>query len=67
MGNKYLKHRSWHKYTRGARGQDGVEVKGMTDLVLVKKDMLRYVQDVKVVRGMGRGISDHHAVLCKVG
>ena len=29
----------------------------MVDLVLVKKDMLRFVQDV---RGMGRGISDHH-------
>ena len=37
----------------------------MIDLVLVKKDMLRYVQDVRVVRGMGRGLSDHH-VLCKV-
>ena len=33
--------------------------------VLVK-DMLCYVQDVKAVRGMGRGLSDHHIVLCKV-
>ena len=32
---------SLHKYTRMARGQDGVEVKSMImiDLVLVKKDM----------------------------
>ena len=29
-----------HKYTRVARGQDGVEVKSMIDLMLVKKDML---------------------------
>ena len=34
----------------------------MIDLVLVKKDMLRYVQDVRVVRGMGQD----HVVLCKV-
>ena len=34
---------SFHKYTRVARGQDGVEVKSMIDLVLVKKDMLRFV------------------------
>ena len=27
-----------------ARGSHGVEVKSMIDLVLVKKDMLRYVQ-----------------------
>ena len=37
----------------------------MIDLVLVKKEMLRYVQDVTVVRGMGRGLSDHHVVLRK--
>ena len=29
-----------------ARDKDGVEVKSMIDLVLVKKDMLHYVQDV---------------------
>ena len=34
-------------------GQDQVEVKSMIDLVLVKKDKLYYVQDVRVVRGMG--------------
>ena len=38
----------------------------MTDLVFVKKDMLRFVNDVRVARGMGRGISDWHVVLCKV-
>ena len=38
----------------------------MTDLVFVKKDMLRFVNDVRVARGMGRGISDCHVVLCKV-
>ena len=38
----------------------------MIDLVLVKKDMLRYVQDVRAVRGMTLGLLDHFVVLCKV-
>ena len=38
----------------------------MIDLVLVRKDILRYVQDVRTVRGMGRGLSDYHVVLCKI-
>ena len=37
----------------------------MINVVLVKKDMLRYMQDVRTVRGMGRGLSDKHVVLCK--
>ena len=45
--------------------RDGVEVKRMIDLVLVKRDMLRYVQDVRVVRGMGCGLSNHYVILCK--
>ena len=39
----------------------------MIDLVLVKKDMLHFVQNVRVVRGMERGISDCHVVLWLVG
>ena len=38
----------------------------MIVLVLLKTHMLRYVQDVRAVRGMRRGLSDHHVVLCKV-
>ena len=38
----------------------------MIDLVLVKKDILCYVLDVKAIRGMGRVLSYHHVVLCKV-
>ena len=53
VGNTYFKHRSLHKYTRVTRGQDGVEIKSMLDLVVVSKDMLQYVQEVMVVRGMG--------------
>ena len=34
----------------------------MTDLVLVKKNMLHFVQDVRAVRGMGQGTSDHRKV-----
>ena len=47
IGGTYFEHRNLHKYTRVARGQDGVKVKGIIDQVLVKKDMLRYVQDMR--------------------
>ena len=39
-----------------------MKVKSMIDLVLVKKAMLHYIQDVKAVRGMGRGLSNHHVL-----
>ena len=45
VSNTYFKHRSLYKYTRVAMGQDGVDFKRMIGLVLVKRDMLRYVQD----------------------
>ena len=64
--NMYFEHSSLHKYTRVTRGQDRVEVKSMIDLVLVKRDILNYMQDVRAFRGMGKGLSDHHVVLCKV-
>ena len=38
----------------------------MVNLVLVKRDMLCYVLDVRAVRGMRQAPSDHHVVLCKV-
>ena len=66
MGNTYFKHRSLHKYLRVARGRDGVEIRSMIDLVLVKRDMLQYGQDVRAVRGLGCCLSDHHVLLCKV-
>ena len=66
VANTYFKHISLHKYTRVARGQDGVELKCMIDLVLVKRDILRYIHEQRTMRGMGRGLSDHHVVLYKV-
>ena len=47
MGKTYFKHISLHKYTRVAKGQGGMEIKSMIDLVPVKRDLLRYVQDVR--------------------
>ena len=44
------KTKSLQKYTMGSRGQDGLEVKRMRDLVLTRKDILHYVQGVKTVR-----------------
>ena len=40
VGNTYFKHRGLHKYTRVARDRDGVEIKIMIDLALVKRDMM---------------------------
>ena len=64
VGNTYFMHRSLHTYTRVIRGQDGMEVKSMIDLVLMKNEMLSCGQDVRAVRLMA--LSDHHFVLCKV-
>ena len=47
--NTYFMHRSLHKYTKMARAQAEVEIKSLISLVLVKRDMLRYVKDVRVV------------------
>ena len=55
-----------HKYAVVARGQDGLEVRSGIDLILVKKDMLRYVQNVRAGRGIVRGLLDHPVVLCEV-
>ena len=60
------KHRSLHKYAIVAMDRDDVKIKRMIDMVLVKRDMMRYMKDVRAVRGMGCGLSDHHVVLCKV-
>ena len=49
MDNTYFEHRSLHMYNRVARGQDKVKVKSMTDMMLVKEDMMHYVQDVRVM------------------
>ena len=43
VNNTYFKHRGLHKYTRVAKCLDREEVERMIDLVLVKKDKLRYV------------------------
>ena len=61
----YFQHRSLHKYTRVVGGRYGLEIKTMINLVLVKRDMLRYMKDVRVVRGMGRSLLDLYVVLGK--
>ena len=52
LRNTYFKHKSLHKYTWVVGVQHGMEVKSLIDLVLVKKDMLCYVQDVRAKREM---------------
>ena len=50
VSNTYFTHKNLHYYTM---------VKNMIDLAFVKKVMLRYVHDVRVVKEMGRVLSDH--------
>ena len=40
VGNTYFEQKNLHKYTRVARCQNGVEIKSMIDLVLVRRGML---------------------------
>ena len=66
MSNTYFEHMNLHKYTRVARAQNGVEVKSMIDLMHGTGELLHYLQDLRGERGMGRCLSGHHVVLCKV-
>ena len=45
------------------KNQNRVEVKKITNLVSVKKDMLRCMLDEKAVIGIERGLSDHNVIL----
>ena len=48
-----------------ARDQDGREITTIIDLVLVR-DMLKYIQDVRTARVMGSGLSNHFVDLCRI-
>ena len=56
VGNTYFEHKSLHKDTRVARDQDRVEVKSMIDMMLIKKDKLHYMQNMRAMKGMGTEI-----------
>ena len=60
VSNSYFEHKNLRKYTWVARGQEGVEAKNMIDLMLLKNDMLCYVQDVRAEREIGRCLTVHH-------
>ena len=47
VSNTFFEHKSVHKYTRVEVDRNGTEVKSLIDLVLVNKEMLKYVMDVK--------------------
>ena len=50
-----------------ARGQDGLEVKSKIDLMLIKKDMLRYVQDVMAMSCLKKTKDGERCVGCLNG
>ena len=61
IANTFYKHKLICRYTRY-----GVMSKSMTDFVLVKREMLRWIHDIKCMRGLSGGVSDHLIVLCRV-
>jgi len=65
IANTFFKHKDIHKFTYVARGRGGVN-RSMIDYMMVRKDMLRDVCDVRSIRGLGGGLSDHMIVLCKL-
>ena len=65
-GNNHFKHNNINKYRRMTRGQDGIELMSVIDLMLVKRGMLKHMQDVKTVRRIARNLSDQSVELYKV-
>ena len=63
VGNASVEDKTEDTYTWMPGGRDGVESKNVIDLVLVKKNMMKYLY---IVRGYGMGLSDHSVVLLKV-
>ena len=57
----YFKHKCLHMYNRVAKDRDGIWIMSM----LVKRYILKYVQGVRIVRGMKLSLLDHYVVLCK--
>ena len=49
-----------------ARCKVGVKVMTMIDLVLVKKDMLQYVQDARIVKGIDDGAQTNMSYYVKL-
>ena len=52
VGNTSSKNNNVHKYIRVARGWDGMEPMSFIVLMLIMRGMLKYVHDVKSVRGI---------------
>ena len=52
VGNTHFNHKSLHKYSTVARGQDEMEVMRIIDLKLIKRNMVHYEQDFRTVRAM---------------
>ena len=62
VSNSWFQHKQIHQFTWECRGRG---LKSITDYFLVRKECMRRVKDVKVVRGAEVG-SDHYLVLMKI-
>lgn len=61
---KCFDHKSIDKYTRIGVGRDGIDMKSMINLVLMK--VMKHMIDVKSIMVLGMGISNPYTVLFKI-
>ena len=52
MGNEYFRRKNVHTYTKLTRGRNEMEIMIIKDFLLVKRDTLKYVHDLKRGRAM---------------
>ena len=65
VGVMDFNHKNVDMYNRVAKGEDRVHVVSKMNLV-IKRESLKYVHEVKIVREEAQVISDHSFVLCYV-
>ena len=64
VGDGHFKHKNVPEYTKLTNNRDRAEVMNIIGLILVKKDMLQYVSNIKTARGKGLGIYGNPVILC---
>ena len=66
VGNMCFKYKKLHNKIKMARVRDEGGVMCMINSVLVERNILKCVQDVKTMKRMGQDTLDHSVILCKV-
>ena len=62
IGNTYFEKKEIYKYTWVRQESGRVVDRALMDYVVVSKNVIGTLLDVRVLRGEGGGLSDHHLV-----